>query len=63
MGASARPMAVFSGFFMKVLHGAMRAVLYWRTATAIEKASKVSTFNIVVLFAVALAAAGAIRSE
>jgi len=52
--------------FMKAMnlhHRAMRAVLYCRIATAIEMASKVGTFCIVVSFAVALAAAGAIRSK
>ena len=41
----------------------MRTVLYRRIATAIEMASKVGTCCIVVSFAVALAAAGAIQNE
>jgi hypothetical protein len=41
----------------------MHAVLYRRTATAIKMASKVGTFFVVILFVVALAAAGAIRSK
>ena len=52
--------------FMKalvLLHRVMRAVLYRRTAMAIQMVSKVDTFCIFVLFAVALAAAGTIRSE
>ena len=52
--------------FMKaldLLHWAMRSVLYHRIAVAIETASKVGTFCIVVLLIVALVAAGAIRSE
>jgi hypothetical protein len=52
--------------FMKatnLLHHSMRAVLYRRIAMAIETASKVGSFCIVVPSAVALAAAGAIRSE
>ena len=48
---------------MNLLHQAMCAVLYRHIATAIKMASKVGTFCIIVLFAVALAAAGAIRSE
>jgi len=47
IGVSARPMVAFSGFIFKkamnILHQAMRALLYWRTATAIEMVSKVST--------------------
>ncbi len=46
-----------------LLHRAMRLVLYRHIATAIEMASKVGTCCIVVTFAVALAAAGAIRSN
>jgi hypothetical protein len=46
-----------------MLHWAMRNVLYRRTATAIKMVSKVDTFFIFVLFAVALAAAGVIRSQ
>jgi len=45
------------------LHRAMRSVSYRRIATVIEMASKVGTCCIVVTFAVALAAAGAIRSD
>ncbi len=46
-----------------LFHWAMRAVFYRRIATAIEMASKVGTCCIVVSVAVALAAAGAIRSK
>jgi len=52
--------------FMKatnLLHRAMRTVSYRRIATAIKMASKVGTRCIGVSFAVALAAAGAIRSK
>ena len=52
--------------FMKatnILHRAMRTVYYRRIAMAIETAIKVGTYYIVVLFAVALVAAEAIRSE
>ena len=52
--------------FMKaldLLHRAMCTVLYHRIAMAIKTAIKVGTYYIFVLFAVALAAAGAIRSE
>jgi hypothetical protein len=48
---------------LDLLHRAMRSVLYHRIAVAIETASKVGTFCIVVLLIVALVAAGAIRSE
>jgi hypothetical protein len=42
----------------------MRAiVLAWRTTMAIEMTSKVGAFNIIFLFAVALVAAGVIRSK
>ncbi len=46
-----------------LLHKAMHAVLYRCIAMAIKTASKVDTFCIVILLIVALAAAGAIRSE
>ena len=46
-----------------LLHWVMCSVLYCRIATAIKMASKVGTCCIIVTFAVALAAAGAIRSE
>ncbi len=52
--------------FMKaldLLHRVMRSVSYRRIAMAIETASKVGIFCIVVLLIVALAAAGVIRSE
>jgi hypothetical protein len=45
------------------LHQAMHAILYWRTAAAIKMASKVGPFFIFVLFAIALEAAGVIRSK
>ena len=48
---------------MDLLHRAICGVYYRRTATAIELVSKVDTFYILVLFAVALAAAGVIRSQ
>jgi hypothetical protein len=41
----------------------MHAVFYRRTAAAIKMASLFGTFFVVVLFAVALAAAGVIRSK
>ena len=47
---------------MDLFHQAIHPVSYRRTATAIETASKVGAIFTVVLFAVALAAAGAIRS-
>ena len=46
-----------------LLHWAILVVSYWRIAMAIETASKVGVFCIVDLLIVALAAAGAIRSE
>ena len=52
--------------FMKatnLLHRAMCAVSYRCTVMAIEMVSKVATFFTFVLFAVALVAAEAIRSE
>ena len=48
---------------MNLLHWAMNAVQYRRTAPAIKTASKVGTFFIVVLFAVDMAAVGAIWSK
>ena len=49
---------------MNLLHWVMRAiVLAWRTTMAIEMTRKVGTFNIIFLFAVALVAAGVIRSK
>ncbi len=48
---------------MKLLHGVMHMVSYRHTLTAIKTASKVGSFIIDVLFAVALAAAGAIQSK
>ena len=52
--------------FMKatnLLHRAMRAVSYRRIATAIEMTSKGGGILLIVVLNVALAAAGAIRSE
>jgi len=52
--------------FMKatnLLHRAMCVEYYRRIAMAIKTASKVGTFCIIVVLIVALAAAGAIRSE
>ncbi len=54
---------VASNKALNLLHWAMCAVLYLRTATAIKMASLFGTFFVVVLFAVALAATGAIRSK
>jgi hypothetical protein len=48
---------------MNLLHRVMDAVLYWHTVMAITMVSKLDTFCTFVLFAVALAAAGAIRSQ
>jgi hypothetical protein len=44
-------------------HWGMRAVLYRRTAMAIEMASKVGAFFVVVVFIKTMAAAGAKQSE
>jgi hypothetical protein len=52
--------------FMKAMdlpHRTMCPLKYRRTTTAIEMANKAGGICIIVLFAVALAAAGAIRSE
>ncbi len=65
IGVSARPMAAFSGFYEShepPPSGDARSI-YRRIATAIKMASKVGAFCIFILFAVALAAAEAIRSE
>jgi hypothetical protein len=56
-----RPVALTKD--LDLLYWAMHVVLYQRTAAAIEMASKLVHFFIVVLFAVALAAAGVIRSK
>ena len=48
---------------MNLLHRAMRSVLYCHIAMAVNMASKVGTFCIVILLIVALAAAGAIGSN
>jgi hypothetical protein len=48
---------------LDLLHQAISAVLYQRTATAIKMASKVGPFFVIVLFAVAVAVAVAIRSK
>ena len=48
---------------MNLLHWVMHTVSYRRTTTAIKTASKVGTFVINVLFAVALVATGAIQSK
>jgi hypothetical protein len=49
---------------LDLLHWAMHAVLYRRTAVAaINMAGNVGPFFAVILFSVALAAAGAIRSK
>jgi hypothetical protein len=46
-----------------LIHRAMHEVQYRHTATAIKMVSKVDTYCIFVLFAVALAAAEALRSK
>ena len=48
---------------MNLLHWVMCTVMNQRITTAIKMASKVGVFFIVVLLIVALAAAGAMRSE
>jgi hypothetical protein len=48
---------------LDIRHWAMRAVSYRRTATAIEMASKVGAFFVVVVFTETMAAAGAKQSE
>ena len=48
---------------MSLLHWVIHMVFYWRTVMTIKTASKVGTFLIDVLFAVTLAAAGAIWSK
>ncbi len=53
---------VASSEVLNLLHWAICAASCRRTATTIEMARKVGVFFIVVLFAVALAAAGAIQS-
>jgi hypothetical protein len=54
---------VASNKALNLLYWAMRVVLYHCTAMAIKMASLLVHFFVVVLFAVALAAAGAIRSK
>ena len=54
---------VASNKALNLLYWAMRTVLYRRTTMAIKMASLLGTFLVVVLFAVALAAAGAIWSK
>ncbi len=48
---------------LDIRHWAMCAVLYRRTATAIEMASKVGAFVVVVFFIETMVAAGAKQSE
>ncbi len=48
---------------LDIRHRAMRAVSYRRTTTAIEMASKVGAFFVVVAFIETMAAAGAKQSE
>ncbi len=55
--------AVASRKAMNLLHWAMHAVSYRRTATAIKTDSKVGAFFVIVLFDVALAATGTIQRE
>ena len=54
---------VASNIALDLLHRAMRAVLYRRTAMAIQMAGKVGAFFIVVVFIETSAAARAKRSE
>jgi hypothetical protein len=54
---------VASSEALDLLHWAIHTVLYRCTAAAIEMASKVGQFFVVVSFAVALVAAGAIWSK
>ncbi len=54
---------VASNKALNLLYWAMCAVLYRRTAATIKMASLFGTFFVAVLFAVALAAAGAIWSK
>ncbi len=56
-----RPVA--SSEALDFLYQAMQAVSYRRTTTIIKMASKVGAFFVVVLFPVALAAAGVIQSK
>ncbi len=56
-----RPVA--SSKVLDILHWAIQVVWYWGIAMAIKMASKVGQFVVVVLFAVALAAAGVIWSK
>ncbi len=48
---------------LDIRHWAMRTVLYRRTAMAIEMASEVGAFFVVVVFIETMAAAGAKQSE
>jgi hypothetical protein len=54
---------VASNKALNLFYRAMCAVLYRRTAMAIKMASLLGTFFVIVSFAVALVAAGAIRSK
>ncbi len=54
---------VASSEALDLLYRAMRAVMFQCTAAAIKMASLFGNFFVVVSFAVALVAAGAIRSE
>ncbi len=54
---------VASNKALNLIYWAMRAVLYQHTAATIRMASLFGTFFVVVLFAVALVAAGVIRSK
>ena len=55
--------SVASTKVLDLLYWAVHEVLYWRITAAIEMASKVGPFLLIVLFAVALAVTGAIRSK
>jgi hypothetical protein len=54
---------VASNKALNLLYHAMCTVLYWCTTMAMKMASKVGPFFVLVLFAVALEAAGVMRSE
>jgi hypothetical protein len=54
---------VASNKALNFLHWVMRVVSYRLTSAAIKMASKVYLFFVAILFAVALAAAGVIRSK
>ncbi len=65
IGRNTCPMAASSGSTkaLVLLHQAMCRLWYRRTAAAIKMSTKVDSFFVAILFAVALAAAGAMRSK